>query len=450
METELSEGDPPVAERRSAATGHEDFGDAFDALYSCAYRQAYKLLGDRQEAEDLAQEACARACERWRRLSDPTAWVVRVATNLAFDRFRRLRSATRYARRSPAATPATIDEPHLELHRALPRLPKRQREAVALRYLADFSEAQTAAAMGCSPGTVKGHTARGLRRAAHHARPRRRRGDDMNLFDNLDDPLGPPAGDALGAVLARVQRHRVVRRGAFAAIALVVVVGAGISANALAPHKGKVHIAGNGTTVPAPRPTLPVPGSTDSTAPTTTSPTTSTTSPSTTTTTGPTGQLGPAPWSGPKLTITSSSLGGVGVGMTLEQAQVAAGLTFDGSGDGAYYPTTLPAGFPHLFVRTRPDAKVTCVSAQIAGVPTPQSVATPEGFRLGDTVQRLLAVYGRPLRFVPAPTTGISPRAGYVLAEPNGNLVFEIDNTKTRIFGIAGGGSDLTPSSCSG
>ena len=164
MEIELSEDDPPVADRRSSATGHEDFVEAFDVLYAAAYRQAYKLLGDRQEAEDLAQEACARACERWRRLADPTAWVVRVTTNLAFDRFRRLRTATRYARRPATATaPATIDDLHLELHCALSRLPKRQREAVALRYLADFSEAQTAAAMGCSPGTVKGHTARGLR-----------------------------------------------------------------------------------------------------------------------------------------------------------------------------------------------------------------------------------------------------------------------------------------------
>ena len=44
----------------------------------------------------------------------------------------------------------------------LATLPKRQREVVVLRYLADLSEAQTAAALGCAPGTVKTHAARGL------------------------------------------------------------------------------------------------------------------------------------------------------------------------------------------------------------------------------------------------------------------------------------------------
>jgi RNA polymerase sigma-70 factor (sigma-E family) len=166
METELSEGDAPASEPDPSTTGHAAFVAAFDTLYFGAYQQAYKLLGDRQEAEDLAQEACARACIRWQQLDDPPAWVVHVVTNLAFDRFRRLRSAARYARFPAAAasvTGAGVSDAHLDLHRALAKLPKRQREAVALRYLGDLSEEQTAAALGCSPGTVKSHTARGLR-----------------------------------------------------------------------------------------------------------------------------------------------------------------------------------------------------------------------------------------------------------------------------------------------
>ena len=155
------EGDPPPAEALSSAPGHEGFVAAFAELYDCAYQHAYKLLGDRQEAEDLAQEACARACLRWHRLDDPRAWVVRVTTNLAFDRFRRLRSAAKHLR-LPPATAVAADDRHLDLHRALAKLPKRQREVVVLRYLTDFSEAQTAAALGCSPGTVKSHAARGL------------------------------------------------------------------------------------------------------------------------------------------------------------------------------------------------------------------------------------------------------------------------------------------------
>ena len=45
---------------------------------------------------------------------------------------------------------------------ALQQLPRRQREAVVLRYYGDLSEAQTAAAMGCSVGAVKSHTSRAM------------------------------------------------------------------------------------------------------------------------------------------------------------------------------------------------------------------------------------------------------------------------------------------------
>jgi RNA polymerase sigma factor (sigma-70 family) len=58
-------------------------------------------------------------------------------------------------------------DPHADLRRdlvdALRALPRRQREAVTLRYLADLPEHDTATAMGCSVGTVKSNTAKGLR-----------------------------------------------------------------------------------------------------------------------------------------------------------------------------------------------------------------------------------------------------------------------------------------------
>jgi RNA polymerase sigma-70 factor (sigma-E family) len=163
MGTELTESILPPAEALSSAPGTEGFVEAFADLYADAYQHAYKLLGDRQEAEDLAQEACTRACLRWRHLDNPQAWVLRVTTNLAFDRFRRLRSAAKHLRLPPTQHDgAAPDERHVDLNRALAKLPKRQRDVVVLRYLADFSEAQTAATLGCSPGTVKSHAARGL------------------------------------------------------------------------------------------------------------------------------------------------------------------------------------------------------------------------------------------------------------------------------------------------
>jgi len=143
------------------ATRPDQFADAFDELYLRAYQGAFKLLGDREEAQDIAQEACIRACVRWSRLDNPTAWVVRVATNLSLDRWRRVQRARL---RRPAASDSILefDERRVDLHRALATLPKRQRDVVVLRYVADLSEAETAAALKCAPGTVKSHASRGL------------------------------------------------------------------------------------------------------------------------------------------------------------------------------------------------------------------------------------------------------------------------------------------------
>ena len=59
------------------------FEEAFDGLYHLAYRVAYRLLGRRAEAEDVAQEALARAYVRWFRVEDHAEpWVAKVSTNL--------------------------------------------------------------------------------------------------------------------------------------------------------------------------------------------------------------------------------------------------------------------------------------------------------------------------------------------------------------------------------
>ena len=55
-----------------------------------------------------------------------------------------------------------VEGERIDLQRALAGISRRQRSAVVLRYFADMSEADVAAALGCSVGTVKKHTARGL------------------------------------------------------------------------------------------------------------------------------------------------------------------------------------------------------------------------------------------------------------------------------------------------
>ncbi|MBB5789189.1 SigE family RNA polymerase sigma factor [Jiangella mangrovi] len=146
--------------------------DEFVAGWSARLlRSAYLLTGDRGLAEDLVQDVYERLYVAWPRVADPAAYAHRVLTRQAMNRWR-----TRSRRPKEAALGLEHDRPD---HRAdavtafheravivaaLRTLTARQRAVVVLRYFADLSEADTAAAMGCSVGTVKSQTARALAR----------------------------------------------------------------------------------------------------------------------------------------------------------------------------------------------------------------------------------------------------------------------------------------------
>lgn len=144
-----------------------NFDERFATLSSLAYRVAYRVLGQREDAENVSQETLARAYARWRTISRyDEAWVARVATNLALGHLRKDRRTEGVA---PRARDTTADVAgRLDLTDALRQLPKRQREVVTLRFIADLSEQDTAAALGCSTGAVKQH----LHRAMRALRPR--------------------------------------------------------------------------------------------------------------------------------------------------------------------------------------------------------------------------------------------------------------------------------------
>lgn len=125
--------------------------------------------GDRSVAEELAQEALARACRDWRRVrshDNPGAWVQRVAFNLARSHFRRRRVEQRAQARLDRAPEATSDDPAdaIALRRAVAALPRRQKEALCLRYFLDLPIAEIAERLGCPDSTAKSLVRRGLAR----------------------------------------------------------------------------------------------------------------------------------------------------------------------------------------------------------------------------------------------------------------------------------------------
>jgi len=134
---------------------------------------ALLLVGDYQDAEDLVQVALLRSAGRWRAArQNPEGYTRTILVNLARDRWRarrRRQPETLIADAAPLASPAAGDGAAAVLDRqALLRacrlLPAAQRAVLVLRFWEDRSIEETAAVLGCTPGTVKSHTHRALRR----------------------------------------------------------------------------------------------------------------------------------------------------------------------------------------------------------------------------------------------------------------------------------------------
>ena len=135
-------------------------------------RVAIALTGSRADGEDLFQAALERLLPRWRTIASDAAasYVRRTLYNLAADGWRRRgawrRAATLLRGQDAALGKDAVAEVDLRdaLVRLLVQLPPRQRAVIVLRYWEQMSEAETAALLGCSAGTVKSAAARGLQR----------------------------------------------------------------------------------------------------------------------------------------------------------------------------------------------------------------------------------------------------------------------------------------------
>ncbi|GAA1640355.1 SigE family RNA polymerase sigma factor [Actinoplanes couchii] len=123
--------------------------------------------GDNHLAEDLVQTALTKLFVSWaafRRADSPNAYLKRALFNALTDERRRIwRRFERPVAEVPEGSAAAVTpETDPELARALEQLPPRMRAAVVFRFVLDMDIADTAVALGCSPGTVKSQTARAL------------------------------------------------------------------------------------------------------------------------------------------------------------------------------------------------------------------------------------------------------------------------------------------------
>jgi RNA polymerase sigma-70 factor (sigma-E family) len=149
--------------------------DALELLYAAHWSQLVRLgvmlVHDQGAAEEIVQDCFIAVHARWGRLRDPEkalAYLRRSVVNRSRSHLRHLSVVRRHAlREAPPEPSAGADSPTYDRAQreavlgALRRLPRRQREVLALRYYLDLSEAEIAELLGISRGAVKSHASRG-------------------------------------------------------------------------------------------------------------------------------------------------------------------------------------------------------------------------------------------------------------------------------------------------
>jgi RNA polymerase sigma-70 factor (sigma-E family) len=145
------------------------FEDYVSARGGRLLRFAYLLCGDPHLAEDLVQEALARAHRRWERIEadEPDAYVRAALVRAHLSWWRRRSSRERVTADPPhrdGSRPdfADVHAVRDELWRLLSDLPRAQRAVLVLRFFEDLDDQRIAAVLGCAPGTVRVHASRGL------------------------------------------------------------------------------------------------------------------------------------------------------------------------------------------------------------------------------------------------------------------------------------------------
>lgn len=152
-----------------ASGGELEFSEFMAARWAPLFRTAYLITGDRHQAEEVLQSALAKTYVGWDRIRNKQAadaYVRKAIVQTAASGWRKRRRE--HLTEKPLdlvdadRTAGTDDRLALWTH--ILALPPRMRATLVLRYYEDLSEAQTAAELGCSVGSVKSQTSRALER----------------------------------------------------------------------------------------------------------------------------------------------------------------------------------------------------------------------------------------------------------------------------------------------
>ena len=149
------------------------FEDYVTARGAALVRFARFLVNDEHRAEDLVQEALARAYLRWDRIAradEPDVYVRQSIVNASRSWWRRRSNRERptdqrFEGSLDQIAPGDLDTEAVErdaMWRSIRRLPQRQREVLVLRYYEDLDDATIAEILGCTPVTVRSHALRAL------------------------------------------------------------------------------------------------------------------------------------------------------------------------------------------------------------------------------------------------------------------------------------------------
>lgn len=130
-------------------TPPDGFEDFFRQNYERTVRVAYLMVGFRQVAEDVVQDAFARVELRWTKLDEPGVYLYKAVVNRSREILRR-RSLPRLGRRRERSDDLGADE----LAQALAALPAKRRAAVVLRFYDGLDESEIAAVLGLRAGAV--------------------------------------------------------------------------------------------------------------------------------------------------------------------------------------------------------------------------------------------------------------------------------------------------------